>query len=149
MSTSLVINYTADGVSYVTVECLTPLSRVWNRAGNQAAAVVQLLDPSTLPVSTRLGVFGVALIRDLLKEKAAESLLEACSRPTWRVSRTELSKWFPHTCWYGAETIRQEQLKWQFLPSGPNGLQQLTGLGQGIQRKRVLAPIKQPIPHYI
>ena len=143
------LNYTADGVSYVTVECLTPLSRVWNRAGNQAAAVVQPLDPSTLPVSTRLGVLGVALIRDLLKEKAAESLLEACSRPTWRISRTELSKWFPRTCWYGAETVRQEQLKWQFLPSGPNGLQQMTGLGQGIQRKRVLAPIKQPIPHYI
>jgi hypothetical protein len=96
-----------------------------------------------------LGVFGASLIRDLLKEKAADSLSEACSRPTWRVSRTEISKWFPRTCWYGADTARQEQLKWQFLPSGSNGLQQLTGLGQGIQRKRVLALTKQLIPHYI
>jgi hypothetical protein len=89
------LDYTADGVSYATVECLTPLSRVWNRAGNQAAAVVQLLDPSTLPVSTRLGVFGVSLIRDLLKEKAAESLSEACSRPRGEYLALNSASGFP------------------------------------------------------
>ncbi len=92
--TRAVFRYTIDWVSYVAVECLTPLSRVWSDPRGQTALVVQILDPELQ--SPRLGVLAVSLVRDILKDNAADRLSEACS-PPWLVSREDLSVWFPCT----------------------------------------------------
>jgi len=55
--TRAVFRYTIDEVSYVAVECLTPLSRVWSDPRGQTALVVQILDPELQ--SPRLGVLAV------------------------------------------------------------------------------------------
>ena len=137
--TRAVLYYTTDGVSYVEVECLTPLSRVWKNSGQQESAIVLSLDPTA---SQKLGVFGVSLIRDLLKDKEADQLSEACSRPPWRVSRTELSVWFPHLSQTGSGVALPDQQRWQFQPYGSAGMQQMIGLTQGIQRRRDPAPAR-------
>jgi hypothetical protein len=49
-------NNTTDGVSYMIVECLTPLSRVWSDPRGQAALIVQILDPELR--SPRVGCWG-------------------------------------------------------------------------------------------
>jgi hypothetical protein len=82
-----------DGVSYVAVECLTPHSRVWSDPRGQSAPVVQILDPELQ--SPKLEVLGESLVRDILKDNAADRLLEACRRRPWLISREDLNVWFP------------------------------------------------------
>ena len=92
--TRAVFSYTTDGVSYMAVECLTPLSRVWSDPRGQAALVVQILDPELQ--SPRVGVFEASLVLDILKDNAADRLSEACSSPpSWLISREDLNVWFP------------------------------------------------------
>ena len=43
--TRAAFSYTTDWVSYMAVECLTQLSRVWSDPRGQVALVVQILDP--------------------------------------------------------------------------------------------------------
>jgi hypothetical protein len=86
--TRTVFSYTTDRVSYMAVECLTPLSRVWSDPRGQAALVVQILDPELQ--SPRFGDLGASLIRDILKDSAADRLSEVCSRPPWLISREDL-----------------------------------------------------------
>ena len=50
---------------------------------------VQILDPEIQ--SPRVGVFEASLVRDILKDNAADRLSEACSRPPWRISREDLN----------------------------------------------------------
>ncbi len=57
--------------------------------------MVQALDQFT---QTHLfGVIGMALVRDSLKDRGVDSLLEACSRPQWMVSHEDIHVWFPST----------------------------------------------------
>ncbi len=74
-----VFQYTNDVESYFAVECLTPLSRVWTleyfQVRGEEAIVDQALDQFT---QTHLfGVIGMALVRDSLKDRGVDSLLEA------------------------------------------------------------------------
>jgi len=132
--TRAVFQYTIDGVSYVAVECLTPLSRVWSDPRGQTALVVQILDPELQ--SPRLGVLAVSLVRDILKDNAADRLSEACSRPPWLVSREDLSVWFPCIRREGPAIARDAPVTWRLQPAGKDGMQQLVGLGLGIIKRR-------------
>ena len=132
--TRAVFRYTIDGVSYVAVECLTPLSRVWSDPRGQTALVVQILDPELQ--SPRVGVLAVSLVRDILKDNAADRLSEACSCPPWLVSREDLSVWFPCIRREGPAIARDAQVTWRLQPAGKDGMQQLVGLGLGIIKRR-------------
>jgi hypothetical protein len=81
--TRAVFSYTTDWVSYMAVESLTPLSRVWSDIRGQAALVVQILDSELQ--SPKIGVFWALLVWDILRDKCADRLSdsEACSRPPW------------------------------------------------------------------
>ena len=68
--TRAVSSYITDGVTYMAVECLTPLSRVWSDPRGQAALVVQILDPELQSLS--IGVFEASLVLDILKDDAAD-----------------------------------------------------------------------------
>ena len=131
--TRAVFSYTTDGVSYMAVECLTPLSRVWSDPRGQAALVVQILDPELQP--PRVGVFEASLVQDVLKDNAADRLSEACSRPPWRISREDLNCWFPCIRREGPAIAQSAQPLWRLQPAG-DGLQQFVGLGQGIHTRR-------------
>ena len=131
--TRAVFSYTTDGVSYMAVECLTPLSRVWPDPRGQTALVVQILDPELQP--PRVGVFEASLVRDVLKDNAADRLSEACSRPPWRISREDLNCWFPCIRREGPAIAQSAQPLWRLQPAG-DGLQQFVGLGQGIHTRR-------------
>ncbi len=146
--------YTINGVSYVVVECLTPLSRVWSDPRGQAALVVQILEPElqsprlgvlgpppwveggpapswrglllgSLRRAWRIKVLGMSLVRDILKDNAADRLLEACSRPPWLISREDLSVWFPCIRREGPVIAQNAQVTWRLQPAGQDGPQQL------------------------
>ncbi len=84
-----VFHYTTDGESYFGVECLTPLSRVWNTFRGEEAIVVHVLHP--VPQTHQLGVIGMALVQDSLKDSGVESVSDACCRPSWMVSSKDIN----------------------------------------------------------
>ena len=144
-----VFQYTMDGESYFAVECLAPLSRVWNTPRGQELIVAQVLQHRDQ--AHQVGVIGMALVRDSLKDNGVDSLAEACRRPSWLVSREEFNVWFPSTRWERAKEEQSTQLSWQLLPTGVDGQQQLAGLSQGIIRRRepTIRITKSLIPSYI
>jgi ribonuclease HI len=144
-----VFQYTMDGESYFAVECLTPLSRVWNTPRGQEAIVVQVLHH--VDQKQRVGVIGMPLIRDSLKDNGRDNLAEACHRPSWIVSREEVNVWFPSTRWDRSKEEQSTQLSWQLLPTGVDGQQQFSGLSQGIVRRResTVRITRALIPSYI
>jgi hypothetical protein len=107
---------------------------VWSDPRGQAALVVQILDPELQ--SPRLGVLGMSLFRDVLKDNAADRLLEACSRLPWLISRDDLSFWFPCFRREWPAIAQNAQVTWRMQPAGQDGMQQLVGLGLGIIKRR-------------
>ena len=80
-------------------------------------------------------MFEASLVRDVLKDNAADRLSEACSRPPWRISREDLNCWFPCIRREGPAIAQNAQPLWRLQPAG-DGLQQFVGLGQGIHTRR-------------
>ena len=113
--------------------CRVSGTAVWSDPRGQVAMVAQILDPELQ--SPRVGVFEASLLRDILKDNAADRLSEACSRPPWRISREDLNFWFPCIRREGPVIAQSAQPLWRLQPAG-DGLQQLVGLGQGILTRR-------------
>ncbi len=78
----------------------------------------------------------MSLVRDILKDKSADRLLEACSFPPWLISRKDLNVWFPCIRWVEPAIAQNARLTWRLKPAGHDGLQQLVVLAQGIIKRR-------------
>jgi hypothetical protein len=70
----------------------------------------------------QLGVIGMALVRDSLKDSGEESVSGACRRPSWMVSRKDFNIWFPSTRRERSKEAQMDQLTWQLQPTGGEGM---------------------------
>ena len=92
ISDAAIVPVTLDGISNIAVECLVPLRALAPSITQPECVIDQDLDAKNL--NNQFAVFTVAFLRDCMKEACADTLGEACQRPPWKVSRTDLETWF-------------------------------------------------------
>lgn len=139
-----VFSFSADGLNYCQVECLTPYNPVSSEVQAGESIVVGTFQPEPRSV-TCLAVFTAALIRDTLRESSIDLLSEACCRPRWRVMLADLQDWHlslrePNTSDLGDQR--------PLLSNGPEGQSCITGLPRRICWRRA-KPVPRPMswPH--
>jgi ribonuclease HI len=134
---------TLDGSRDITVECLAPLRSLAPSFTQPECIIVQDLAAETL--SCQFAVFTVAFVRDCLRESCVEALGEACRRPQWKVSKSDLEVWFD-LC--SPSTTSPVSSQWVRGGSGKDGQSILLTTESRVQCKRpVIIPRAQLLLH--
>ena len=124
-----VFSFTLDGHKDLTVECLVPLSRVWQHQPQQEFVVVSEFGADT---PDRLAALAIPFLRDCLLANGVDTLQDACTRPPWLVARADL----PLHRQRNNLGINSSHQQWRLESGGIDGQQVLRGVACGIQPKR-------------
>ena len=140
-NTRAVFSFTADGSSYLQVECLVPVQSAIPAAQCHDSVVVGVFQQEQTFTATPLAIFTVALIRDTLRDNGIELLQTACTRPRWKVSKRDLTDWY-----FSLDPI--EALPTVTAPhihcteADGTGQSRITGVLRHVQRRRT-RPLKR------
>ena len=100
---------TLDGNTFLLVECLVPLSRIWQGSSISNSVVVQAVNEDR--IAHQFAVLNPALVRDSLRANGAETLSEVCSRESWSVAKAVLNTWFD----LSSPTLTNQPTRWQLI----------------------------------
>ena len=87
-----VFSYSLNNSQRRTVECLLPLSTIHSLPIQPEYILVQDLDAELL--CNQSSVLTIHFVRDCMMEGGAENINDACARPQWLVSKSDLQPWF-------------------------------------------------------